>query len=118
MIFVLFPCAKSNPTNAMQASYLVPEMVKAHVLKNTDDVTKSILSKNEQWKYFTVSKEENNQEEMIYKSIKGWRKLIVGVSERKAKLNRESSHGGHKRKRGRGIDIDYDPPKTHPPSHN
>ncbi|KAF3341385.1 hypothetical protein FCM35_KLT00023 [Carex littledalei] len=106
----------------MQATYLAPETsVKGYVLKNTDDMSKSILSKNEQSKYFTGSKdgstEEYNQEEMKYRSIKGWRKLIV-VSETKAKSNRESSHGGHNRKRGRGIDIDYDPPKTHPPSHN
>lgn len=109
----------------MQASYLAPETVKGHVLKNTDDMKKSILSKNEQLKYFIGSKEykdgsteENNQEEMKYNSINGWKKLIV-VSETKAKSNRESSqYGGHKRKRGRGIDIDYDPPKTHPPSHN
>lgn len=107
--------------NAIQASYLPPEStVLGHVmLKNTEDMRESNLLKIEQSKYLTGRKEaedgnieEDNRAEIKYKSMKGWRKLIV-VSEVKAK-----SHGGRKRKRSRGIDIDYDPPKSHPPSHN
>jgi hypothetical protein len=112
--------------NGMQASNLPPKMVNAHMLKNTDDVAaKSILSMIEQLKYSRGSKEakdgsieENNQAEIKLKSIKCCRKLIAVIGEMKAKSNKVSSRGGHKRKRSRGIDIDYDPPKTHPPSHN